>query len=197
VSRKRKGALEPIGGVIARDRELRVPGAQGGSPVSPRDWEAAVGSRIAARAQPVLLERGVLLVRAATSTWAQELTLLADAIVEQLRGRGLSVRLLRFRVGPVEAPERQAAREPPRREPPLVPLPLVVREELARVGDAELREAIARAAGKNLGWQAMNATARAPTAGRRAARDPRSAEAGTDRPDRTTPPASGARRGTP
>ena len=159
--RARKGSLEPLGTVIARDRELRVPKAFEGAPVSPRDWEAAVGSRIAARAEPVLLERGVLLVRAATSTWAQELTLLGDAIVEQLRGRGVAVRQLRFRVGKVEPKARQGSRDPPRHEPPTVPLPPVLLDELERVADPDLRAVIARAAGKNLGWQLMNARSRA------------------------------------
>src|SRR5678810_371252 len=98
-SARRHGALEPLGLVIQHDSTLRVPPAVETSPISFRDWEAAVGTRIAARARPIRLERGVLLVRTATATWAQELTLLADAIVEQLVKRGVPVRSLRFRVG--------------------------------------------------------------------------------------------------
>src|SRR5262249_27335061 len=78
---KRSSGLEPLGIVLSRDAGLRVPGSIETSPVSARDWEAAVGSRIAARARPVRLDRGVLLVRTATATWAQELALLADAIL--------------------------------------------------------------------------------------------------------------------
>ncbi len=199
--RRRLGALEPIGGVIARDRELRTPKGLEGAPVSPRDWEAAVGSRIAARAEPVQLERGVLYVRAATSTWAQELTLLGDAIVEQLRGRGIRVRQLRFRVGKVEPKERQGAREPPRREPPSAPLPAAVCDELGHVADLDLRAAIARAAAKNLGWQLMNAAAASgrplPAAAPPVARSPRDAEGESDRSARSAPPAAGGRRGPP
>lgn len=195
--RARKGFLEPLGDVIAHDRELRVPKAFGGAPVSPRDWEAAVGSRIAARAEPVLLERGVLLVRVATSTWAQELALLGDAIVEQLHGRGLGVHQLRFRVGTVAPKARQGSREPPRHEPPVAPLPVALQEELARVADPELRAAIARAAGKNLGWQLMNARSRARPAAATGTRatvpGPRGAEAESAPSDRTRPPARGAR----
>lgn len=197
--RARKGFLEPLGDVIAHDRELRVPKAFGGAPVSPRDWEAAVGSRIAARAEPVLLERGVLLVRVATSTWAQELALLGDAIVEQLHGRGLAVHQLRFRVGTVAPKARQGSREPPRHEPPVAPLPVALQEELARVADPDLRAAIARAAGKNLGWQLMNARfaarprSAAATEMRATVPGPRGAEAGSAPSDRTRPPARGER----
>ena len=104
--RRRSGALEPLGFVLRRDSDLRVPASIETSPIAARDWEAAVGTRIAARAQPIRLERGVLLVRTATATWAQELSLLADAIIAQLRGRSTPVDSLRFRVGQVEAPER-------------------------------------------------------------------------------------------
>jgi hypothetical protein len=197
VRRRRDGALEPIGAVIGRDRDLRTPKGVEGAPVSAREWEAAVGSRIAARAAPVMLERGVLYVRAATSTWAQELTLLADAIVEQLRGRGLPVRQLRFRVGTIEPRARLGEREPPRRSPPSAPLPAEVRDELGHVADLDLRAAIARAAAKNLGWQLVRAKEAAATAGRPGARAPRAAEAGSARPDRTTPPGTAARRGSP
>lgn len=154
--RRRSGALEPLGFVLQRDGDLRVPASIETSPIAARDWEAAVGTRIAARAQPIRLERGVLLIRTATATWSQELSLLADAIIAQLRGRSTPVDSLRFRVGKVEAPERPPARDEVRSSPPEVPLPPSLRQEVERVADVELREAIARAAAKNLGWQAMN-----------------------------------------
>src|SRR6185369_15504631 len=94
--------LEPLGLVISRETGLRVPSSIETSPIPYRDWEAAVGSRIAARARAVRLDRGVLVVRTATSTWAQELALLSDAILAQLRGRGVSVDALRFQVGPID-----------------------------------------------------------------------------------------------
>ena len=159
--RRAKGTgLETLGGVLRRDGDLRTPPSVEASPVSARDWEAAVGTRIAARARPVRLERGVLLVIAASATWAQELALLGDAIVEQLAARGVPVKSLRFRVGEVAAPPRIEAREPPRVEPPSAPLPRDVEHELARVGDLDLRATIARAAAKNLGWQAVRPTSK-------------------------------------
>ncbi|WP_437901772.1 DUF721 domain-containing protein [Sorangium sp. So ce124] len=125
-----------------------------------RDWEAAVGSRIAARARPLKLERGVLHVRAASSMWAQELSLLGDAITAQLRSRGLPVQSLRFRVGKVEPVARPPWREEVRPTPKEAPLPVEVRRELGKVADTELRDAIAKAAARNLGWQEAEAGAR-------------------------------------
>lgn len=150
----RRASLEPLGLVLRRDPTLRVPESVETSPIAARDWEAAVGSRIAARARPVRLDRGILVVRTATATWAQELGFLADPILAQLRGRGVKVDGLRFRVGPVEAPERPPSRDEVRTSPPAVPLPAELRAEVERVADPELRDAIARAAAKNLGWQA-------------------------------------------
>jgi predicted nucleic acid-binding Zn ribbon protein len=145
--------MEPLGMVLRRDGDLRAPPAVATSPVAFRDWEAAVGTRIAARARPMRLERGVLLVTASTSTWAQELSMLSADIVAQLRSRGVPVDSLRFRVGQVDPPDRPPQRDEVRREPPLAALPEPVAAELSRIGDDELRRAIALAARKNLGWQ--------------------------------------------
>jgi hypothetical protein len=153
--------LEPLGAVLRRDSDIRVPPSVETSPVAFADWEAAVGSRIAARARPARLDRGVLLITTASATWAQELSLLADDIVRQLRARGLAVDSLRFRVGHVDPPARPPMRDEVRTTPPEVPLPADLAAEVGRIADGDLREAIARAAGKNLGWQAaMGDTAR-------------------------------------
>jgi hypothetical protein len=152
--RKTRGGLEALGGVLRRDKDIKVPPRVESSPVAFRDWEAAVGSRIAARARPSRLERGVLQITTASATWAQELSLLGDAIVVQLRARGVSVNSLRFRVGKVEPPARPPSRDEVRVPPREVPLPQQVTAELIRVADPDLRDAIARAAAKNLGWQA-------------------------------------------
>jgi predicted nucleic acid-binding Zn ribbon protein len=151
---KRRSGLEPLGLVLSRDAALRLPESMDTSPVSARDWEAAVGSRIAARARPVRLDRGVLTVRTATAPWAQELAFLADAILAQLRGRGVVVESLRFRVGPVDAPERPPSRSEVRTAPREVLLPAAIAASVQRVADPDLRAAIAHAAARNLGWQA-------------------------------------------
>jgi Dna[CI] antecedent, DciA len=210
---RRHGALVPLGLVIQRETALRVPKTVETSPISARDWSAAVGTRIAARTRPLQLDRGVLLVRVASATWAQELTLLSDAIIAQLRGRAMHVRALRFRVGSVEAPARPPARSEVRTAPPAAPLPPSVKRELALVSDVELREAIATAAAKNLGWQAAQederrASARAgddacrrdepasaSTAATRASRGPRSAGSGSAAPAPATPPSRAGRPG--
>ncbi len=145
--------IEPLGAVMQRDATLTHAASTQAPPISPHDWESAVGTRIAARARPVRLERGVLLVRAATATWSQELTLLADVIVAQLRARGVAVDSLRFRVGSVDPPERPPSRQEVRTSPPSAPLPPEVSLELRHIADPDLREVIARAAAKNLGWQ--------------------------------------------
>ena len=55
---------EPIAAVL-----LRASGGEprDGAPLPPRAWHDAVGDRIARRARPMRLERGVLTVRAATA----------------------------------------------------------------------------------------------------------------------------------
>lgn len=121
-------------------------------PVPPRAWERAVGSRIAARARPLRLERGILHVIAASSAWAQELSLLAESIAARLREEGLAVTSLRFRVGDVDAPALARPREPPREMPAPVPLPRELRSLVDRVPDDELRLLIEDAASKSLAW---------------------------------------------
>jgi hypothetical protein len=181
---QRGTGLMPLGFVIQADSKLRVPASIEASPIAFRDWEAAVGTRIAARARPIKLERGVLLVRAASSTWAQELALLSDAIITQLRARNVAVDSLRFRVGQVDAPERPPSREEVRISPAEVPLPPTLATQLAHVDDPELRAIIARAAAKNLGWQEGN---EAPKRKRRAERAAAEAEVKALTPKRPAP----------
>ncbi|MGK4009048.1 DUF721 domain-containing protein [Sorangium sp. So ce1036] len=156
-----------------------------------REWEAAVGSRIAARARPLKLERGVLHVQAASSTWAQELSMLGDVILAQLRSRGLPVQSLRFRVGKVAPVARPPWREEVRPAPREAPLPPEVRRELGKVVDPDLRDAIAKAAARNLGWQEAEASAlpRDPSpSGARAMRSAAAAPASPDAAVRVAPP---------
>jgi hypothetical protein len=122
-----------------------------GSEVSrPRDrvdrdtWERAVGERIAARTEPLTLQKGVLGVRVTSSVWAQELSLLGPTIVARLRASGRMVSTLRFFVGEVTPPVGSAARrvEPKRTRP----IPEALRLRLAAIEDEELRRAIEEAA---------------------------------------------------
>lgn len=175
--RKELRGLEQLGAVITRANEVLPPrnAPDARSPVSARDWEAAVGTRNAARAMPAKLDRGVLHVRVTSSAWAQELSLLSEPIIAQLRARGVHVDALRFRVGHVEVPERNKTREEQvRTSPPAAPLPPTLAHDVERVQDAELRAAIRHAAEKNLGWQRMlgRANATAETNVRRDEREP-------------------------
>jgi predicted nucleic acid-binding Zn ribbon protein len=64
-------------------------------------WPEAVGERIAGEAQPVSERDGVVTVACRAATWAQELDLLADELLERLRARAGIGRIerLRFVVG--------------------------------------------------------------------------------------------------
>jgi len=62
-------------------------------------WEAAVGSAIAAAAQPVAERDGVLTVRCEAAVWAQELDLMAPELLARLNAAlgGDTLRALRCR----------------------------------------------------------------------------------------------------
>ena len=106
-------------------------------------WSLSVGERIAARAEPAELRQGVLLVRVASSIWAQELSLLGPSILERLREHGVVVDALRFGVGQV-TPREPAGRKLEPRTPR--PLPEGLQARVARIEDPELRRAIEEAA---------------------------------------------------
>src|SRR5436305_10888885 len=94
---------EPLAKVL-----LRASGGEprDGAPWPPRAWHDAVGDRVARRTRPMRLENKVLTVRAATAVWAQELSFVAPTIVQRLAALGFDVESLRFRVGPIDAPDR-------------------------------------------------------------------------------------------
>lgn len=48
-------------------------------------WDDAVGDQIAAHVRPIKLDHATLLVEADTATWATQVKLLADTIIERLR----------------------------------------------------------------------------------------------------------------
>jgi predicted nucleic acid-binding Zn ribbon protein len=148
--KKRRRDFETIGVVLGREKPFKGVAADV-APISDAAWEAAVGTRIAARAKPKRLDRGVLLVATATSAWSNELSLLAAPILEKLRAQGLDVRELRFRVGPLE-PVAKPPRRPAKLAPRAVALSPVLRRSLDHVPDDELRAAIEAAAKKALGF---------------------------------------------
>lgn len=151
--RKPLDAPETIEDLLARAGENRF--AKRGAPIPMRDWKIAVGPRIADRAHPTHLERGVLSVKVATSVWATELQMLAPEIVARLRVRGYAVDSMRFRIGELDTPERPPERRAYRKVPPPAPLGAELRASIAEVSDPALRVVIERAASANLAWQSF------------------------------------------
>ncbi len=163
-------------------------------PISTREWAKAVGLRVADRTRPVSLERGTLIVNAASATWATELSMLRDPILLRLRALGYDVKEVRFRVKQVPPPARPAERRKARVVPPPAPLPTDVARAITKVTDPELAEIIAEAAGSNLAWQdnrGVSVSAAPPTA-----RAPRAVETRTDPPDRSSIRSRASRRRT-
>jgi predicted nucleic acid-binding Zn ribbon protein len=67
-----------------------------------RAWPRAAGAAIAAESEPVSERGGVLTIACSSSTWAEQLNLLQDDLLERLRAEieGFSeLSELRFRVG--------------------------------------------------------------------------------------------------
>lgn len=77
------------------------------------DWEGTVGPLLAAVAVPEKITRnGILVVRVADATWAQEITLLKTQILSSLQSRpeGPMIQDIRFVVsGPREMEQRKHA----------------------------------------------------------------------------------------
>jgi hypothetical protein len=149
--RKKLDRPEPLDGVLSRAGESRF--ARDRPPVSDHDWAKAVGLRIAERARPVGLERGILTVRTATSVWASELSLLSATLLERLRALGVEVKELRFRVGPLDPAPRPLETRATRKVPPPAPIPPELAASLDRIADDELKDAIAAAARSSLAWE--------------------------------------------
>lgn len=110
------------------------------------EWRRAVGERLAQKTLPERLDERTLTVRVPSSTWAQELSMLSQTVVERLRSMGHSVDRLRFHVvaqqQPVHAPVLHVER---------AELPMQLRASLERIDDLDLRSALGQAAAYSLG----------------------------------------------
>ncbi len=153
--RRNLAAPEPLEFVIDRVGEHRFAKKQ--LPIPLARWRAAVGPRIADRARPIGLERGVLIVKVATSVWANELSMLAPDIIAKLKqaeegAPAVSITSLRFRVGPIDVIEGVPVKRDYRKVPPPAVLAPDLENALASVEDEELRRAIEGAARANLAW---------------------------------------------
>jgi len=115
-------------------------------------WPPLVGAAVARNAWPLRMSRdGTLHVATASATWAHELDLLQDTILEAFRARmgDRAPARLRFATGPIPEPpgvQRASATAPP--EPLDVPAEIAseAAEAAAEIDDEELRELVARAA---------------------------------------------------
>jgi hypothetical protein len=119
-------------------------------------WPAAVGPAVARRAWPLRIARdGTLHVATASATWSNELTLLGDEILVQLRARlgDDTPAKLRFAVGPVPEPPTagEASNGPPEEVEEVSPeIESEAHSAAASIDDPELRELVARAARASL-----------------------------------------------
>ncbi len=151
MSRKRP-KREPVDlGELLDALTLAAPAGLERPPLSARQWERAVGSRIAAKSKPWRLERGVLHVRVSHSVWANELALLSEEIRAQLAESGIAVESLRFSVGRIE---RERPATPARKAPRPVALPADLQRQVDAIADDGLRDALEQAAAVSLGEEA-------------------------------------------
>jgi hypothetical protein len=139
MTRGRDGST--IGELLLQSKALNPPDR-----LSWHAWREIVGSKIAQRSRPAQVERQTLTIIVSSSTWAQELSLLTTTILERVRVKLPAVRVLRFQVGVIEAPEVAQVRN--RVQP--VTLPPDLESRIARVEDESLRRILRDAASFNL-----------------------------------------------
>ena len=117
-------------------------------------WDAAVGSRIAAKARPVSFRDGVLTVAVANSPWLQQLTFLKQGIIAKLNEQ-LGCELVRdifLKSGRLEAPPPPPTPRPtPRSKRTLTEEETHrIEDQTASVSDPALRDAFVRILAKDL-----------------------------------------------
>lgn len=184
--RKRKREPSLVGELLVSAR--RTAAAAAGVNIDREAWRRLVGARIADCTEPGGIDRGVLLVYAASAVWVQELSLLSDEIIARLRRASFAVDAIRFRVKTTARRGvdrgRIAARPP-------APLPEELRARLDLVDDPALRAIIAEAAGRSLALPDPPAAGRASTR-----KSPIAGGAGRPATPASTPSAAAQARGT-
>ena len=163
--------------------------------ISPLAWRALVGARIADRTVPQKIEYGALIIIAATSTWAHELTLLSATILERLQTAGYEVQKIIVRPGHVEPPGRPLERRRSKKVPSKVALGEKLTGEIEQVADPELAALLRDSAEMNLAWQ--KASENVATSTPRGATVPPVAETRTGPRGRSSPKTPAASRRTP
>ena len=151
----RGSLMDRIGGQI--DRELTRSGSRDAIPLAALTaaWPAAVGEAVARQAWPLRLGRdGTLHVAIASSTWAHELDLLEDEILDGLRARLAEPRRRPCGLRSARSPSRRRPSRCRNRERPADQVPPEIESEAAsaaaEIDDPELRELVARAARASL-----------------------------------------------
>jgi Dna[CI] antecedent DciA-like protein len=195
VSSSQRNKPAALGSLLASSREAAARYA--GTAIDREQWRRIVGERIAARTEPGAKRGRELTVHVASASWAQELSLLVNEIVIRLKAAGVYVDTVRFRVKEIAAtPRDPAARKPTYRK---ALLPGALSDQLERIEDSELRDAIGEAAALWLALDEAQSKVRttqrpsapppsrppAPTSARPNARDPRAAESQSARSERT------------
>jgi Dna[CI] antecedent, DciA len=151
-----------LGSLLASSREAAARYA--GTAIDREQWRRIVGERIAARTEPGAKRGRELTVHVASASWAQELSLLVNEIVVRLKAAGIYVDTVRFRVKEIAIqPRDPAARKPTYRK---AALPSTLTDQLERIEDSELRDAIGEAAAL---WLALD---EAPSKARATLRPP-------------------------
>ena len=140
------------------EHELARSGSRDAIPLSEitSAWPSLVGAAVARNAWPLRMSRdGTLHVATASATWAHELDLLQETILDAFRtrlGERAPVRL-RFAAGPIpEPPADSETTDTPSPEPIDVP-PEIASEAAAaaaEIDDEELRDLVSRAARASL-----------------------------------------------
>ncbi len=187
-------APEPVDAILARAGEDRF--APDRPPIALPLWRTIVGVRVADRTRPVKLEDEVLVIRVATSAWAQELSLLSETILARLAEHGITARRITFRTGPIEPPARPPERRGSTKVPPPAPIPRTIQGSLDAVADDELRGALAAAIAQSLATAEHVFLQDRVSESRPAARGPRSAGPESAPPDRGSPTDRGGNRRT-
>jgi hypothetical protein len=166
--RGRGGGPEPLDATVRRELDRLGGGPPGAAGIGAivEVWPQAVGEAIARNAWPARIARdGTLVVHAASSAWAFELSQLEGEVRAGLGDRAPA--RIKFVVGPVleQAPEAPQSVTKERRSIP-EPTPSQARlaaEIAAEIDDSALRELVARAAAAALARSAGPAVTTDPS----------------------------------
>lgn len=180
-----------LGSLLASSREAAARYA--GTAIDREQWRRVVGERIAARTEPGAKRGRELIVHVASASWAQELSLLVNEIVARLKTAGIHVDTVRFRVKEIAAPTRDAAAIKPIYRK--AELPSQLNQQLERIDDPELREAIGEAAALWLALDERAASARPSVPPPAKSARPEARSTGRSAAPTSTPPSARSPRG--